>query len=303
MKVVVTGATGFIGRALVRALLDRGDSVVALSRGIASAHAALSPDVEVVQWDAKNQGPWSRVMETADAVVNLAGEPVGYMRWTKAKMDRILSSRVDATRAIVEAVVRAEHRPGVLVNASGIDVYGSRGDMTLTEATPVQPNYFLARVAQQWEEATEPAGEQGVRVVLLRTALVLGEGGSLQAMALPFKLFGGGTLGTPGQWVSWIHIDDEIGMILFALDRDDVRGPLNATAPNPVTIDVFSQQIARATGRPSWVPFVGLGMKLALGDLADVLLASRKVLPEAAIQHGYMFLHSDSGEALRELLG
>lgn len=305
MKVVVAGATGFIGQALVRALLERGDEVLALSRSAERARQALPPSVEAVEWNPESSGPWMDTVGQADGVLNFAGEQVVQVTrpWTARERQRILMSRVGPTDAIVDALRRTEPRPRVLVNASAMGYYGSQGETILTETSP-PGNDFLAGVVKQWEAAAQPAEKLGVRLVLLRSGIVLGrDGGQLPLMALPFKLFAGGRMGAKGQWFSWIHIDDEVGLILSALDRDAYQGPVNATAPNPVTIDEFSSELGRALHRPSWVPLLDIGMRLGLGKRAEAVLASERVLPEAALAAGYQFRFPTVRGALQAIYG
>lgn len=302
MKIIVTGATGFIGRALVQALLERGDQVVALTRNAAQARQGLPSAVTVLEWHPPQPGPWMEAFSDADGVVNLAGEQVvsPFQPWTKTEKERILASRVEATRAVVEAIRQASPRPTVLVNQSAIGYYGSQGDTTLTEASP-NGSDFLAYVVENWEAAARPVEQLGVRLVLLRTGIVLGQGGELAMLALPFRLFAGGTMGYPGQWVSWIHLEDEVQLMIYALTHGDVRGVVNAVAPSPVTMDVFSRQLGQVLHRPSWVPLLGPVMRLALGERAQAVLASQRVLPQAAQQAGYQFRHTQSDEALRSI--
>lgn len=304
MKVIVTGATGFIGRALVEALLERGDEVVALTRDVPKGKEALGPRVTVLEWRPPALGPWTQALEGADAVVNLAGAPVAPFpkRWNERYKALIRSSRVDATTAVVEAMGLADARPRVLVNASGMDYYGSPGEGVLTEESPTG-NTFLASVVRDWEAAARRAEDMGVRVVLLRTSIVLGKtGGSLPLMALPFRFFVGGTPGRADQWVSWIHIDDEVRFILFALDHDEIRGPYNLAAPNPVPMKTFAGGIGRALHRPSWFPAPPFLLKLALGEQAEVILSSIRVLPARAQDAGFQFRYTDSDTALRAAL-
>ncbi|GAC1644367.1 MAG: TIGR01777 family oxidoreductase [Chloroflexota bacterium] len=304
MKVLVAGATGFIGRALVRALLERGDTVIALTRNEQSATRALGGAVETVAWDPHQRGPWMDAFRAADGVVNLAGSTVASPTrpWTVAEKQKIRASRLDATAAIVEAIAGADPKPRVLVNVSAIGYYGSPGSTPVTESSPPGSD-FLARVCIDWEAAARRVETMGVRLVVCRTGLVLGkEGGLLPQLVLPFRLFAGGTMGNPDQWVSWIHIEDEIGLLLVALDDDTVTGPLNLTAPNPVTMDVFSRQIGQTIGRPSWVPFIGTAMKIGLGERTTATLASQRVLSEVPQRNAYRFRHTDSAEALRSIL-
>jgi uncharacterized protein (TIGR01777 family) len=303
MKVIVTGVTGFIGRPLVEALLQRGDQVVTLTRNPGRALSRLPIDVQTLEWRPPELGPWTEAFTRADAVINLAGEPVANKRWTAEQKEEILSSRVDATNAVVEAIGQANPRPSVLLNASAIGYYGPQGTRELTESSPNGED-FLAYVVREWEAAAKKVEAFGVRLVLLRTGIVLGNGGgALPPMVLPFRFFGGGIMGRPDQWVSWIHLDDEIGLILYALDHDTVRGPLNLTAPNPVTMSIFSRQIGRSLNRPTWVPMLHVPMTLVLGrERAQAMMSSQRVLPRAAEALGYRYQHVDSGEALSSLL-
>jgi uncharacterized protein (TIGR01777 family) len=310
MKIIVTGATGFIGSALVKALQERGDTVVVVTRSVQKAQATFGPQIDAREWNPPQPGAWMEAFNGADGVVNLAGEPIAAShptdvvtkRWTDKQKARIMSSRVDATKAVVEAIRQADPRPHVLVNQSAIGYYGAQGNTSLTESSPAGQG-FEAQVVVAWEAAAKPVEELGVRLVLLRTGIVLGaSGGALPLMALPFRMFMGGTMGEPGQWFSWIHLEDEIGLILYALSHDSVHGPVNATSPHPVTMEVFSRQIGQALGRPSWVPLIGKAMRIGLGEQAEAVLASLRVLPEAAQSMGYEFRHPESAEALRSLL-
>jgi hypothetical protein len=297
MDVLVAGATGFIGKALVRALRRRGDGVVAVARD--PARASLAPDVEVIPWeDAGLRDAAGRV----DAVINLAGESVGGKRWTPAYKERLRSSRVDTTRRLVDAMAAAG-RPGqTLLNGSAAGYYGDRGDETITEAS--RPGVdFLAQLCIDWEGEALKAEARGTRVVLLRTGIVLGEGGTLEKMLPIFRLGLGGPLGSGQQFVPWIHMADEIGLILFALDRPEVRGPLNLTAPAPVTMRAFAKTLGQVLGRPAVLPAPGFALKLVLGEFAHVVLGGQKAVPEVALRHGYEFVYPHLEPALRETLG
>jgi uncharacterized protein (TIGR01777 family) len=304
MKVAITGATGFLGRTLTAELLARGHEVSALTRSAEKGRKKLDSRVQVLEWDLPALGPWADTFRTIDGVVNLAGEPILNHRWTREQKERILSSRVGATRAVVDAIKRAAPRPKVLVNQSAIGYYGSQGDTILTESSP-PGNDLPAYVVERWETAAMPVEEAGVRLVILRTAIVLGKsGGALPPMLLPFRMFAGGTLGEPGQWFSWIALDDELELFVRALTSDQMRGVYNASAPNPVTMDVFSRQIGQVLGRPSWVPMYGTLMKIALGsERGRAALTSQRVIPKALEAEGYTFRHTRSDEALRSVLG
>jgi uncharacterized protein (TIGR01777 family) len=303
MHIIVSGATGFIGQALVRELLRRDHRVTALTRDGADVRRKLGPEVTPVEWHPPQIGAWTAALNGADGVVNLSGVPVvsPFKPWTASYKAAVRDSRVNATRCLVEAIRGADPRPRVLVNQSAIGYYGSPGATPLTEESPAG-NDFLAGVVKDWEEAGKPAEELGVRLVLPRTAIVLGKGGLLAQLSLPFRLFAGGTMGYPDQWVSWIHLDDEVNLLIHALERDDVRGPINGSAPEPVTMDVFSRAIGVALQRPVWVPFYGPFLKLVLGQRAQVVLASQRVLPERTLATGFHFAHTDVGEAVRAAL-
>ena len=301
MRVIVTGATGFIGGALVRALLARGDTPVALTRNVEKARKRLPPGVEAVQWDARDEGSWMEVFNSADGIVNLAGEPAFTKPWTARQKQRIRQSRIDVTEAVVNAIGKANSRPSVLVNGSGMDYYGSQGSTVLTEESP-SGNTFLAGVVREWEAAAMKAEEFGVRVVFIRTSIVLGrQGGVLPLASLPFRFFMGGVIGGK-QWVSWIHIDDEVALIIYALTHDDIRGPINAAAPNPVPMSVFSKEIGRTLHRPVWAPVPTRVLRTVLGEQANVILGSIRVQPKVAQDAGYRFQYPELEAALHEAL-
>jgi uncharacterized protein (TIGR01777 family) len=302
MKTIVTGATGFIGVPLCRALRDAGHEVVALSRRAAEARSRLGDGVEVAEWDGRSPGAWEEAVSGAGGVINLAGEPVAAKAWTPAQKEKLRASRVDATAALVRAMERASSRPTVLVNASGTGYYGSRGEETLTEeSTPGDD--FLAGVTREWEETAGTAEPLVVRVVRLRFGVVLGEGGgALAKMAPPFRMFVGGPLGDGRQWFPWIHRDDVIGLVLWSLTNEAVRGAVNATAPQPVTMAEFARALGKALGRPSWAPVPAIALRCLMGEMADVVLASQRVLPTVAERLGYRFRHTDPEAALRSIL-
>jgi uncharacterized protein (TIGR01777 family) len=302
MKVIVMGGAGFIGQALIKQLLARGDEVIVLSQHPKRAAQVLDTRVKIVSWEVPQEREWVEAFHGVDAVVNLAGEPIGDKRWTEDQKKRIMDSRIHSTNMAISGMRYAKPRPRVLVNASAIGYYGSRGDTILDEDKGPGSD-FLALVCIEWERTAKVVESLDARLVLLRSATVLGiTGGALPRLALPFKLFVGGVLGPPNQWVSWIHIDDEVGLILFALDNEAVRGPLNATAPNPVTMDEFSHALGEALHRPVWVPGIPILLRLMLGERAKVLLSSQRAIPKRALELGYQFKYTDIHEALGSLL-
>ncbi|HEU4382711.1 MAG TPA: TIGR01777 family oxidoreductase [Anaeromyxobacteraceae bacterium] len=296
MRVFVTGATGLIGRALCRSLLEGGHSVLALSRR--AAPQGLPAGAEPVQGDPAAPGRWQEALAGCDACLNLAGEPVAAGRWTRARKQAIRDSRVLATRNV--AAVVAERGPAVLVNASAIGYYGPRGDEALDESAPPGSD-FLSRTCVEWEGAAAPAAKRA-RVVLARTGLVLArEGGALPRMALPFKLFAGGPIGDGSFWQSWVHLADEVGLLAWALREERLAGPLNATAPAPVRNRDLARALGRALHRPSFLPAPALAVRVLIGEMAEVAVTGQRVLPARALDLGYRFRYSEVEAALRDL--
>jgi uncharacterized protein (TIGR01777 family) len=297
VDITVTGATGLLGTRLARELLAAGHSLHVLGRRRPSG---LPSSVRFSEWVASEDEPPPESIAKADAIVHLAGEPVA-QRWTTEVKQRIRTSRVDGTRHLVNALTSQSRRPQVLVSASAIGFYGSRGDEILTE-TARPGDDFLARVALDWERAAEMAESLGIRVVRLRFGMVLGHGGALAKMLPPFRLGLGGRLSSGKQWVSWIHIEDAIRVILFALDNAAVQGAINATAPNPVTNADFTKELAAALHRPAIFPVPRLVLRMMFGEMADVVLASQRVVPKAALAAGFRFRHAELRPALARLL-
>ncbi|MGC4000829.1 MAG: TIGR01777 family oxidoreductase [Anaeromyxobacter sp.] len=299
MHVFLTGATGLIGQAAARALLGRGDVVTALSRS-PSAPRTLPPGVRILQGDPAVAGPWEEELARCDACVHLAGEPVAEGRWTAEKKLRIRESRVRSTERV--AAVIAAGGPAVLVSGSAVGFYGSRGDEVLDEAA-APGDGFLSEVCQAWEAAAAPARVQA-RVVFLRTGIVLSRhGGALPELVRPFKLFAGGPLGRGLFWQPWIHLADELGLLLFALDEARVEGPLNAAAPEPALNRDLAAALGRVLHRPALLAAPAAAVKLLAGELASVVLASQRVVPRKALELGYRFKFPALEPALRELLG
>jgi uncharacterized protein (TIGR01777 family) len=296
MRVAVTGATGFVGRALCTELSRGGHRVLALTRDPKRAHALL-PGVEAIAWDAADTG-----LPTVDAVVNLAGESVAG-RWSDAKKRKIRESRVSGTRRLVEAIARAEQRPAAFVSTSAVGYYGDRGEETLTEASGPGAD-FLAEVCRDWEAEAQRAAGLGLRVVVLRLGVVLDrDGGPLAQMLTPFRLGAGGPLGSGKQWFPWIHRADAAGLFRFALERSEVTGALNAVAPEQARNGEFARSLGRALHRPALLPAPALALRLLLGEFADTLLGSQRVLPERTQAAGYEYRFPQLDAALRAILG
>jgi len=288
MRVLVAGGTGFIGRPLCDALRAEGHTVLVVSRD--RSHAGQ----RAISWDAV-----PAAVNDVDAIVNLAGESLAAHRWSGAQKMRIIESRVATTRAMVDAVGAAQSRPGVLVNASAVGFYGPRGDETLDE-TAGPGTGFLSKVCQAWEGEAMRAEALGLRVARLRFRIVLAaDGGALARMLPPFRAFVGGPLGNGRQWMSWIHRDDVTGLVLDTLAKDGYRGAVNVTAPQPVTNRDFSKALGAALARPAVMRAPASVLRLALGEMADMLLTGQRVVPAAAQRLGYRFRYPQLTAALR----
>lgn len=302
MRVIITGGTGFIGRALARSLLANGHEVIALSRRPEQARG-LPPGVRVVRWDAHTAEGWGPLVEDAAAIVNLAGESIAGGPWTAERKRRIHDSRVNAGRAVVAAVQAAGRKPGVVIQASAVGYYGPHGDEEVTEDTPPGED-FLARVAVAWEASTAPVEALGVRRVIIRTGLPLSrEGGVFPFFLLPFKFFVGGPLGDGRQWLPWIHLADEIGAIRFLMENEQAQGPFNLSAPNPVTNAEFSRILGRVMRRPSFLRVPAFALRLVLGELSTLMLSGQRQVPHRLVEMGYHFRFPELEVALRDLLG
>jgi uncharacterized protein (TIGR01777 family) len=285
MNIAITGASGFIGRNLSAKLTAQGHSTRAISLRSKIPHGALAG---------------------CDAVVNLAGEPVA-QRWTAPVKQRIRDSRVEGTRAVVAAIAALDRKPSVLVSASAIGYYGERGDEILTEDSPPSKD-FLGGLSVAWEREAREAEKLGVRVVCPRIGVVLGRaGGAVQKMLPAFRLGAGGRIGSGKQWMSWIHIDDLVNLIVFALSGSSsnpaLEGPVNAVAPNPVTNADFTRELAKTLHRPAIFPVPGFALKLLFGEMSSMLLGGQRAIPQAALAAGFRFRYSELGSALAALFG
>jgi len=301
MRVVITGGSGLIGSEVARELGGAGHEVVVLTRDPAKA-GTLPANVRAVQWDGRTAAGWGSLVDGDTAILHLAGEGIASGRWTEAKKRRIGDSRVESGTAVLSAIRQAAAKPRVLLQGSAVGYYGPTGDQAVTEHHPPGRD-FLAGVCAAWEASTEPVEALGVRRVVLRTGIVLSrQGGALPKMALPFRLMGGGPLGSGRQWMPWIHIADEVGAIRFLLQREDAKGPFNLTAPNPLTNRDFSRALGKALGRPSLVPAPGFALRLALGEMADMLLEGQRAVPQRLLEMGYAFRFPEAGAALRNLV-
>lgn len=304
MKIAVTGSTGFIGSQLVKTLIEKGHSLILLVRNPDKARRLWSADqlahVEIVPYQATASGDWQQVISGCDAVINLAGTPIAE-RWTPEYKDSILQTRQLGTQRLVEAIAQASSRPKVLINASAIGFYGTSETATFDEQSPSGQD-FLAEVCRQWEGAAQKVTELGVRLVILRFGIVLGNGGALAKMIPPFKLFAGGPLGTGRQWFSWIDRDDLVALIVFALEQESMQGTFNATAPQPVRMAELCQALGERLHRPSWLPVPDFALELLLGEAAKVVLEGQQVLPKATQAAGFNFAYPEIRTSLQKIL-
>jgi uncharacterized protein len=300
MKILITGATGLIGRAICRRLVDEAHQIIVLSRRPESGRVVEG--VQVVGWEPLLGPPESGVWEGVDAVIHLAGEPVAASRWTDEQKRRIRDSRVIGTRHLIEGIKGATDRPKILVSGSAVGFYGNRGDEHLDErSAPGQG--FLPEVCQQWESEALRGREMGLRVVLVRTGVVLStNGGALEKMLLPFKLGLGGRMGDGRQWFPWIHIDDIAGIFCHALFSNGLSGPINGVASGIVTNAEFTDELAAALRRPVIFSVPELVLKIVMGEMAEVVLHSQRVIPRVAMDSGYRFRFQMLSSALRSLL-
>ena len=283
MKVVVTGATGFIGRALVAHLRGRGDDVIALTRDAERGRAELGSGVTVLRAELETPGTWWDALAGTDGIVHLAGEPIAGRRWDARQKQLIRDSRVESSRTIVEAIARLDARPKVLVTASGVDYYpyaagpADFDDDEVTEADP-PADTFLGRLCRDWEKEARAAEALGLRVVAMRAGLVLGGGGALAQMRRPFDLHVGGRIGSGRQWVSWIHLDDAVAGYAAALSDPRYTGPINLVTDSTRNAD-FARALGAALGRKSWLPVPAFALRAAVGELAESMLEGRRVVP------------------------
>lgn len=302
MRVIIFGATGFIGRALCREL--RSDyELIALTRDVRRAATIVRECAKIVEWDARTTSGWAGQVEGAHAIINLAGESLADGRWTPSKKMSILQSRTNSANAIADAVEGARNKPGVVIQASAVGYYGSRGDETLTEDSPPGEG-FLAEVCRKTEAVAARVSRQNVRHVQLRTGIVLGRGaGVLPRMMRPFRFFLGGRVGSGNQWISWISLQDDIRAIRFLMENQSLQGPFNLASPRPVTTKEFSRILGQVLQRPAWTVLPAFAAQLAFGEMADeVLLASQQAIPKRLEEAGFKFNDVDLKNALEAIV-
>lgn len=302
MRVVISGGSGFIGTRLCRVLVDAGHVPFILTRSAGRAAGNLPPGVSAVGWDGRTGQGWAQFLDQDTALVNLAGENIALGRWTPERKKRILESRLLAGQAMVDAVAQAQYRPRVLIQASAVGFYGPRGDEPLDESAPSGTG-FLAEVCRSWEESSRAVEQAGVRRCVIRTGVVLGQGGALARMLPAFRMFLGGPLGSGTQYMPWIHLDDEIQAIRFLIENAACSGTYNLCAPNPVDSRTFAKTLGLVLGRPAFLPAPAWALRLFLGEMAqEVLLSGQNARPARLFEADYRFLHPDLEPALRAVL-
>ena len=299
MHVVIAGGSGFVGKALQEKLVKEGHIVTILTR----SPEKISPtkQLRAVEWLSDNSEP-ERHLGKVDAIINLAGESINGIRWTKKKKGLILQSRMVATKEIIRIISKLDEKPRALINASAVGYYGMSETETFTEESNSAAEGFLASVVRKWEKEASAAEQIGVRTVFARLGIVLGQGGALPLMALPYKLGAGGTVGSGKQWLSWVHVSDVAGMIQFAIEHPEISGPINVTAPEPAKMKEFGKTIGHVLHRPHWLPVPSFAMKTLLGEMSEMLLCGQRAIPKKAVEYGYEFQFPVLEGALRDSL-
>ena len=306
MRVIIPGGSGLIGGELAASLVTDGHEVTVLSRRPEQARDRLAAGVSVVGWDGKSADGWGHLVEGADAIVNLAGMSLDGgsflpKRWTAARKQQYIDSRVEPGRAVVEAIRAAGEKPKALIQASASGYYEQDTKEPVTEDSP-NADSWQAALCREWEEVTAEVEAMGVRRAIIRTGMVLSTaGGAFPRLLLPFKLFAGGPMGSGRQWMPWIHHEDEVGAIRFLIEREDASGPFNLCAPNPVTNTEFARVLGRVTRRPSFVPVPGFALRLAFGEVAELVLKGWHMLPKRLEEQGFSFKYVELEAALREM--
>ncbi|OGQ27531.1 MAG: TIGR01777 family protein [Deltaproteobacteria bacterium RIFCSPLOWO2_02_FULL_50_16] len=302
MKIILSGGSGFIGKALVEHFKKGGHQIVLLTRNPSSLHPLAGNGIHIEVWDGRQRGPWAQHVNGADIIINLAGERLVSQRWTEKQKYKILRSRIEATQALVEAVEHSSTKPTLFINASAIGYYGPLSKETATEDFPKGEGY-VADVCELWEQEAHPVERWGVRLVLLRLGGVLGKSdGWLKKMLPSFQYFLGGALGSGRQWLSWIHLEDVVKSVQFIIEHHDLDGPINLTTPYPVTMNECAKTLGRILHRPSCFKVPGFILKLALGEMSEIILTGQKVLPQKLLNHGYSFSYPQLEPALIHIL-
>ncbi|MBY0121857.1 TIGR01777 family oxidoreductase [Bacillus sp. S/N-304-OC-R1] len=299
MKIALTGGTGFVGRALTEELIKNGHEIFILTRNTSTRKN--TDNITYISWLNEGDHP-EETLEGIEVIINLAGESINSGRWTESRKKSILKSRISATKEVLRILEKLEQKPSVLINASAIGYYGTSQTKTFTEDSSDKGTDFLAQTVQRWEAEALKAKEMGIRTVCCRFGIILnGEDGALPRIALPYKLFAGGTVGSGEQWVSWIHLKDVVNGIIFAIQNEQMNGPINFTAPTPVKMKEFGQILGKVMHRPHWIPAPGFALKAVLGEMSVLVLEGQNVHPAKLTLNGYPFLFRHLQEALEDI--
>ncbi|WML43058.1 TIGR01777 family oxidoreductase [Neobacillus sp. PS3-40] len=299
MKIAIAGGTGFVGKALVNHLIENNHEVVILTRTLKNNDESGS--IKYVQWLEKSANPLVSLQET-DIFVNLSGESINSGRWTEERKKRIVDSRIQTVAEILNIMKRLDRKPLALINASAVGFYGTSEIKMFTEKDAGANNDFLSRLVMEWEDKASDASKLGIRTVLCRFGVILDKNkGALPRMTLPYKAFVGGTVGNGRQWISWIHIKDVVRGILYAIDHDQIQGPVNFTAPNPISMKEFGLTLASVLHQPHWLPVPNFALQLLLGEMSTIVLEGQKVLPEKLLQSGFHFQYPELNKALSNI--
>lgn len=298
MKILITGATGFIGRYLVKSLNSRGEDLFVVTRNTDSAKKVFPDLKHFIEWDNLDSVKNVKI----DAIINLAGMNLDEKRWNEKVKKQIYDSRIISTRRVVELIKTMPAKPEVLINASGVDYYGDTGDNDIDENAP-PANSFFSKVVQDWEKEALKAQDPGVRVVVIRTGFVIAlNSKALRKMVLPFKLFAGGYAGSGKQYLSWIHINDLVRVYEFVLDNTKIKGAVNASSPNPVRMKDFAKIIGKILHRPGFIPAPEFLLRILFGDVAEAVIAGRRALPKKLTEAGFKFKYENAVEAVKDCL-
>lgn len=301
MRLLLAGCTGFIGKELIKVLKEKGHNIVLLTRDTKKYKHLEDGKLTLKEWDGKSLGEWALEANNIDGIINLSGEPIAGKRWTNEQKKVLLSSRLDSTSILVQAINKAIKKPRVLINASAVGYYGNVENDLVAEDYK-KGSGFLANICEEWENAAKPALKDNVRVVFLRIGIVLEKGGgALEKITPPFMMFAGGPLGSGKQWFPWIHRDDVIGIIIYALENENISGVINTVAPECVTMKDFCSELGKVINRPSWAPVPGIALKILLGEMADMLLGGQHAIPEKLTKNGYDFKYKKVSTALTNI--
>ncbi len=303
MKVFVTGGTGLIGKPLIKKLIEKGFDITVLSRDKEMAKKHFDSNVAIIEGNPVNKGDWQNIASGSDIIINLAGESVLSKRWNESEKKNIYDSRIKSTENVVEAIKKSDGKVKTLINASAVGYYGFQHDDREINEDETMGKDFLSHLCRDWEDSARKAQKYDTRVVRLRIGVVLSEhGGALEKMIIPFKLYAGGHIGDGKQWMPWIHINDTVNIIIYAIDKNEIKGAINVTSPIPVRMKDFCKEMGHVIHRPSWLPVPTLTLKATFGEVADIITSGQRAIPQKVMSNGYKFEFDNVNLALNNLL-